>query len=471
MLRYRASDCRHFLQGYTIVVLLIITSGATLATEGEEVWPLRLEPIWETPEKGEPVFAEGFPPPEIKAVLADTSIPDEDKEWVVNRIRLWAAYRTKRLWLDDGSAGDIPVVQPGDEVQVFTIYKSRNLKYWLARAMRFEGPDIPPKPPNPTSREEAQDPEYWEEMNAWHAAQCAQKAYWREVLMDVDGRIYWEKELGPYDTQLEGGWIGDVAAYISDDGENVVLRGGSQYLIFCDKDGTRTPAMDTGGMWSDAILSADGSTIALLRENRSSGTSDGQRSRQSCVGLYDRRGNELWRSNWVNGSAEYPVVLAMAEGVDAVMFSILPYIPATAPDRMTYLLGSEGAIIGTYSVHGEICRGSAFSDDSSLVTMVFDHSVQAIETASGKELWRYEMEIGWPGSLRGISCAGDVVVVSGCGDSRCTPLKGELLILSTEGTLLFRGQHVKAQASPSPSGILLVEMAGGLKISQLVVEE
>jgi hypothetical protein len=220
--------------GALVSAAVVIWAIPAMTSEDKE-WPLSLELIWETPEKGEPVLPAGFPPPEIKAAFEDTSIPEEDKEWVLNNIRVWAAYKTKQLWLDDGSTRDIPVVQPGDRLRTFTVYASRNKKYWLARAMRIEGPEIPPEPEPPPGG--TPTPQFGEAKSARLNAQWQQKAHWREVYMDVTGRIYWEKEFGPYDTHLEDSYRGGVTAYVSDDGEVVVKKtGGTGW--FCDKAGS-----------------------------------------------------------------------------------------------------------------------------------------------------------------------------------------------------------------------------------------
>ena len=44
------------------------------------------------------VGPEGFPPPEIKQILLDKDIPQEDKDWLLNSLRIEIARRDKVLY-------------------------------------------------------------------------------------------------------------------------------------------------------------------------------------------------------------------------------------------------------------------------------------------------------------------------------------------------------------------------------------
>jgi hypothetical protein len=416
--------------------------------------------IWETPEKGAPVFVDGFPPPEIKEVLADTSIPQDDKEWLLNNIRVWAAYKTKQLWLTDGSTMEIPAVRPGDKVSTFTVYTSRNKKYWLVRAMRIEGPGVPSKPPNPTSREEARDPEYWEKMNTWHTAQSAQKAHWREAFMDVEGRIYWEKEFGPYDTHLEDQWYGEVVAHISDDGE-VVVKIGARKGWFCGKVG-ECVERDGFSYLQRTALSADGSTFVVHGGTRF--------STQCRLRAFDRAGERLWESEPVKGRDLSPTVLAVAGSGQAAVFSVGRQEPGAYPEWSMHLVDSRGGAMKSYRF-GEHPRVVVFTPEGNRLVVATARAIRMLEVGDGRELWQRRVEKGWQGMMERASACGRLLVVSAYGDARCTPSNGELFVFDCEGVLMWHRKRPTAEVFLSPNGAILLEKAGGLKFSRLVVEE
>jgi hypothetical protein len=450
----------------TLIVVAAIAGAAWLSlansSADEEEWPLSLELIWETPEKGAPVFVDGFPPPEIKAAFEDTSIPEEDKEWVLNNIRVWAAYRAKKLWLDDGSTMEIPVVEPGDRLQTFTIFSSRNKKYWLVRAMRFEGPEIPPEPEPPAGGKPT--PEFAEAKSARLTAQWAQKAHWREVFMDVEGRIYWEKEFGPYDTHLEDQWYGEVVAHISDDGE-MVVKIGARKGWFCGKAG-ECVERDGFSYLQRTALSADGSTFVV---HTGGGPYDHRVDFGRRCGLqaYDRTGELKWASEVVPGGTggRGGVVGVSPDGSRAAFIAVASRGTGTShrTDVNEYLVNGEGITLAQDGLGSKGEGRVRFSMDGRRLYVTYPHLhlVRARGVETGRLLWEYRTE-DWIAVVTPSRETGIVAIMA---------RGGSLTVLSPDGEPLLCTQRPNAEVFLSPNGALLLEKAGWLKFSRLVVEE
>ncbi|MBN1425615.1 hypothetical protein JXA88_13755 [Candidatus Fermentibacteria bacterium] len=455
--------------GLVVAGIMMVAAVSVLA---EEEWPLRLEEIWQTPGEGEEVFAEGFPPPEIKAVLADTSIPQEDKEWLLNQIRHWAAYRTKQLWLDDGTTMDIPAVRPGDKVRSFTVYASRNMKYWLVRVMRIEGPEVPPEPAPPPGG--GLTPEFGEAKSARLNAQWQQKAHWREVYMDVEGRIYWEKEFGPYNTHLEYEWYGDVVSHISDDGE-VVVKIGARRGWFCGKAGE---CVERNGFsyLQRAALSADGSTFVV---HTAAGPYDHRVDFGRTCGLRacDESGELKWASEAVPGGTGGfgGIVDISPDGSRAVFTAVATGGPEERSGGTLYVVDSQGKTVASELMKTTTAEVVMSADGSRMVAVYrAARLVHIREASTGRLLWEYRTGARIAGV--GTSREGEIVAIVEQG--------GSLTILSGDGVqLLWVPRPVgeryvspiggMGEAIPylSPDGVFLLEKAVRLQFSRLVVQE
>lgn len=112
----------------TIIAFVAISGLYGQEKDTAQVEPkIRLELIYKK-ELGEMMVGpEGFPPPEIKQVLQDKDIPQEDKDWLLNSLRIEIARREKVLYTNDRKAIRLP-----DDLQSITT--SQNLKYMIVYA-------------------------------------------------------------------------------------------------------------------------------------------------------------------------------------------------------------------------------------------------------------------------------------------------------------------------------------------------
>jgi len=113
---------------FAIIALMAISGGLV---EGQDESSIKLELLYEKPFDDLYSTSEGFPPAEIQQILKRDDIPDEDKEWLLNSIRIEVARREKLLYTDDGD-----IIQLPDGLK--SIVTSDNLKYLIVHAIDYD---------------------------------------------------------------------------------------------------------------------------------------------------------------------------------------------------------------------------------------------------------------------------------------------------------------------------------------------
>ncbi|MEO0189459.1 MAG: hypothetical protein ABIL70_07745 [candidate division WOR-3 bacterium] len=330
---------------------------------------------------------EGFPPPEIRQILEDKEIPQEDKDWLLNSLRIEIARREKVLYINDGKAIKLP-----DDLQSITT--SQNLKYMIVYAahtdyggmtadevkkLRDEWLDAYKRYSQWQTKWERETekkiPEYRDSMHYWlrisdslndkikEVTMSKKKEYKKFIMMETeDGKVLWERE------DME------PPRYISNDGRVAVGVPGYHFfssVIFYDEHGNEIKKVS--GLWGPQgshDMSADGEMFCALTKTRQNDTA------VMAVVAYDRNGNKLWgtelRGNWphtipcIGVSPNHKYVAASVSGI--------------------FLLNEKGVLVNTYN---HAAYYPAFSYDGRyLILRTHKDTTYFVRTDNGEILWQ-----------------------------------------------------------------------------------
>ncbi|MEO0095688.1 MAG: WD40 repeat domain-containing protein [candidate division WOR-3 bacterium] len=382
----------------TTVIALFVVSVWLYAQEKDTAQgepKVKLEIIYKK-ELGELMAGpEGFPPPEIRQILEDKEIPQEDKDWLLNSLRIEIARREKVLYINDGKAIKLP-----DDLQSITT--SQNLKYMIVYAahtdyggmtadevkkLRDEWLDAYKRYSQWQTKWERETekkiPEYRDSMHYWlrisdslndfiWKIERAKKEYKKFICMETEsGKVLWEKENM------------DHHINISNDGKTIITVPGGFMLnttvFFYDAHGNEIKKVD--GFYTPRGsfgMSADGELFAIVtRKNR-------EDSLTMWIKAYDRKGNLLWQTEVIgNGTAANPCFAVSPN--HAYVIASLTGVHWWREDY-TYLLNNRGEIITKYDVCVEI---PAFSMDGKyLILMSNKDTLYFIEAKGGGLLWK-----------------------------------------------------------------------------------
>ena len=420
--------------GISTVLVFLSLSGVCVAKWGKDyrkqTFSIRL--IWKTSGE-EKLFSgeEGFPPLKVKEELKRNDAPEEDKEWLLNTLRIIVATQERVLYTNDGEAIDLPK----DNLLRWYIVTSKNKKYLMLCPMRLHGEargmvsDMARlKPPGPVfdffgAEKVEKAKRDWEE----YLSREKESAY---ILMDYGGNELWRR------TAMPGG------IYVSDDAKSVVathiFQLTSPYSLhdFYDDKGekVRVSRFPYGNHAAD--LSADGRRFVVVGGWYTVG------GYSTLVG-YNRSGKELWTRR-VKGNHTSKVCVSY----DGSLTS------APVRDR-TYLLDRKGNLIGQLDISGVAYQ--AFSTDADYVLLLNSKELHLATTRPLDILWSYrpDHDVRYLGAGAILS---NKELVAGTLITRSPPHKldvcifGNGQILDTILTLPGKG----ASLQTSPNGRFLV---------------
>lgn len=378
----------------TIIIIIIVGLYAQgKAVQGEllpqQTGEIKLELAYQK-SFDEIIGPEGFPPSEIKAILNRDDIPQEDKDWLLNSLRIEIAKRKKILYTNDGNA-----VQLLDDLQAITT--SKNLKYMIVYAAHTDYVGL-------TAEEVKELKDKWlkafKNYDQWRAkfekatthskeAYKDSMYYWLEIRDNLERRLsniqQNKKEYKRYIcVETKSGTIlwenSDIPKipYISDDGKAVVATpGGGEYghivtsVFFYDENGRFIKEVDNlYGSSGCAGLSADGKRFYIMTRKNPKETSP------TAVASFDGSGKELWRQevpgNWI-------VTIPCFDVADNHKYTVVSL-------NSTTLIDEDANIIATYNFR---TYNPKFSPDGQyLVLPGDDGNLYFIQSASGDILWQ-----------------------------------------------------------------------------------
>jgi len=408
------------------------------------------------------VGPEGFPPPEIKQVLKGEDIPQEDKDWVLNSLRLEIARREKVLYTNDGNA----IKLPGDLQGIST---SKNLKYMIAHAANIDYGGLTAEEVRKLSDtwfdagkrmsewqtlyEKATDPaekqQFNDSMRYWvtitndlgvrlRTIEKNTKEYKKFILMQLeDGKVLWDRE----DIQIPD--------YISDDGKAIVaVPGVGEYghlfttIYFYDEKGNEKKR-ESGhlGLRSCFDMSVNGGMFCVITRK---GVED---TLYTAVVAYDINGNELWNTRVLGywPSSEHSIVVSDKHKFIAVSLDLTP------GGAFTYLFDERGKIINKFGFRTRVPIISGHEEY--LLCSGVNNNIFLIKTQDGEIVWKKHINNLMSGSS--IPDDGEYIYVNVSG----TPPK--TLCLNKNGDLLA---ELEAYSTISPSGKIVLNSEGIYKI-------
>ena len=332
---------------------------------------LNLEPIW-TRSAAEKVISmeEGFPPPEIRQELKREDVPEADKEWLLNVLRVTAARKERILYTNDGRTIDLP---RDIGILRWGIVSSKNFRYfmlWPWRSWASEGKSYMEskarlKPPDPQYL-------YWGAEKVEQARRGLEEYERLEkesdfILMDSDGNKLWRQHNMP------------ERIYISDDGRTVVATHKGHFFgsaCFYDIKGELVRKVKFPyGRGGNADLSANGEVFVVIAGLASE---DGH----STVIAYGPKGDKLWETRLlgkpnVGGTARRVFVSTTGKFVAVSFYSV----------RKTYLFDRKGDLVRTFDI---VATWAGFSAEDDYVVLVGRGKVVFAETKQGRVVWSTE---------------------------------------------------------------------------------
>jgi outer membrane protein assembly factor BamB len=390
---------------FTAVILLLIIS--TMPIYGQEGDLPQVESEIEVKllykkEFGElMVGPEGFPPPEIKEILLDEDIPQEDKDWLLNSLRIEIARREKALYTDDGKMIQLP-----DDLQ--SIWTSKNMKYMVVYAAHYDFMGMSQAEANAIMRsaheassksiqwgrkwEEAgrsQDYVFIDSLRYWcHirdslamidiAIQRSTKHIKKVLCLETEtGRVLWQKE----------GWVNvfdgtgdDVMppSFVSDDGKTSVAVTFPHFInsaVFYNKTGDISGQIkDMKSVSGYAALSADGVLFYAVTNIRLD---------KPEVACFDQNGNVLWKQYVLGDRGRGNHSFAVADNHEYAIVSLDIIYGGAA----TTLIDKNARIVAVYDFGVE--RSITFSADGHVLAIPSDGgTLYFIESSTGKILWQ-----------------------------------------------------------------------------------
>jgi len=396
------------------------------------------------------VGPEGFPPPEIKQILLDKDIPQEDRDWLLNSLRIEIARREKVLYPDDGRAISLPE-------DLRHIFATQNMRYVVVYCYDENTSALGLRDMQYDARkralqwqkewEQAHDEDIqvlWDSVHYWVQIRDSldvllnKIARWyttRYILIRVqDGATLWEKE--------------DLALprhiYISNDGKTVVvIPAGSRILtsaIFCDEKGNEERlSVGQYGISGCHDMSSDGEMFCVISRRSPVDTSP------IGVASYNNKGARLWLKEVQGISPFTNPSIAVSPNHKYVAVSLTG--EKWWREAYTTLLDWKGNIISTLNC---CAYHPVFSSDGEYLALASDRdTVYFVSTEDGSILWQK-----WIANLSGtcsISYDGEYLYVN----SNKTPY--ESYLINRDGHLLVT---MAAHGTMSPHGRILLTSMG-----------
>jgi len=378
-----------------IIAFLAINLGLYGQDTAQVEQKVKLELVYKKDFNELMVGAEGFPPPEIKQILKDKDIPQEDKDWLLNSLRIEIARRERVLYTNDGKAIKLP-----DDLQ--SISTSQNLKYmivyaahtdyggltadevkklredWLDAYKRYSQWQTRYEKAEENTRRAFMDSmHYWLKISdslneCIRLTERNKKEYKKFICMETaSGRVLWEKENmdrhihisndGKTTIVVPGGFILNTTAFFYDEFGNEVKK----------VDGFYTPRGSYG-------VSADGELFAIVT----------RKSREDTLTMwikaYDKRGNFLWETEVVGNWTATNPCFAVSPHHGYVVASLMGI--HWWREDYTYLLQNSGGVIAKYDFCVEVPTYSM--DDKYLILISNKDTLYFIETKGGAILWK-----------------------------------------------------------------------------------
>jgi hypothetical protein len=381
------------------IIAMMAMSGGLV--EGQDESSIKLELLYEKPFDDLYSTSEGFPPAEIQQILKRDDIPDEDKEWLLNSLRIEIARRKKLLYTNNGT-----VVQlPGNLKSIAT---SNNLKYIIVHDSYFDYADITPTDLKNLESERSRlgdlyhgwrerynnaDPNnkdaYSDSMRYWGKkfgvaneqltiARNKVKQYDAIILMETEnGMTLWKKDAWKYAYTGRGDDI-ILPQYISDDRKTIIAvscigsyKDTYTKIHFYDENGREKKTV-TGlyGKRGCYDMSPDGMAFNILTRNSKNDTTG------MIVKSFNQEGYELWATQIPGKWPPFNRCISVSPNSQYTVASV----------NETYLLDTNGRIIESYNCKTYLPK---FSRDSQyLIIGTLRDTIYFVEAENGEIIWR-----------------------------------------------------------------------------------
>ena len=410
--------------GISVVLVFLSLPGISVAKWGKDyrkqTFSIRL--IWKTSGE-EKLFSgeEGFPPRKIKEELEKNDAPEEDKEWLLNALRIIVARQDRILYTNDGKAIELPK----DRMFKWRITTSKNFKYLMLCPLRWHWE---PK----LMLEGTQKQEY--------QRQEKESAF---ILMDWQGNELWRL------FSMRRG------VYISDDGETVVAThdghrfGGSSFYDFYNERGKKVRETEFPyGQDGTADLTVGGSRLVVIGGLTAGG------GYSTLVG-YNRRGKELWKRR-LKGRPNF------GGDLKPVYVSNDGSFTGACVREKSYLLDRKGNVIGHLDIPG--VGYQAFTTDADYMLLLNSKELHFATTRPLDILWSYRPDhdvnyLGAAAILSNKELVAGTVITSSPPHKLDVCIFGNGQILDTMLTL----EGKEASLLSSPNGRFLVVNSGTLR--------
>jgi len=410
------------------------------------------------------IGSEGFPPAEIKQILKEKNIPKEDKDWLLNSLRIEIAKRKKILYSNEGKTIELPK-------DLKSITTSKNLKYMIVYASHTDYGGLTAEKVKELKDEWLKAFKNYDQWRAkyekatTHSKEAYKDSmyYWLEIRDNLErrlsniqkntkeikavifletetGKVLWKKE-GSINTFTGKGDDIVPPSYVSDDGKTAIaVPGGGplQHLyntvLFYDEKGIEKKKVGGPyGLHGCHDLSADGEMFCTLIQIKRNDTKVG------AVAAYDKDGNELWITEIPGTWPDANPCIAVSPNHKYVAASI----------GGTSFLNENGIIINTYN-HKTYYPGFSF-DGRYLITGTVSDTIYFINTTDNKVLWQK--------SLGGHSHKKPVMTTDGRLTFFVSLLDGQhpANFIDKKGNIIWNGSHeLKNAIGISPNGNFFV---------------
>jgi hypothetical protein len=410
---------------FVACLLLMATSHAE--EEPGQVIQLRL--VWSRSAADRVISEEaGFPPLEIRAELERKDVPEADKEWLLNALRITAARNDRILYTDEGRVIELP--QNG--LLRWHIATSKNYKYlmlcplrwdWEAKSRMESIASTPPHDPTFSAERVEVAKRNLEEYELLEKESDF-------ILMDWKGSELWGRHDMP------------DRVCISDDGRTLVATQRDHHFAsasFYDEKGQLVRKAEFPyGAGGNADLSADGSLFVVIAGLASE---DGY----STIIAYDREGEMLWQRRVlgkpaVGGDARRIFVSTTGEFVAISLYSA----------GETYLFNRSGDLVGTFDV---VTGWAAYSAADDYAVLIGRGSVRLVKTEEGRVVWGTE---GESTERVVMDPKGDFLVLLGRSRSPEDPGECQIEVISRAGERMCR-ETIKGTTGKWPDCHISVE--------------
>jgi hypothetical protein len=444
----------------SIIAFLAISLGLYAQDTAQAEPKVKLQLVYKKDFNEMTVGPEGFPPPEIKQLLKDKDIPQEDKEWLLNSLRIEIARRKKVLYTNDGKAIKLP-----DDLQ--SISTSQNLKYmiiyaahtdyggltadevkklrddWLDAYKRYSQWQTKYEKAAENFRQAFIDSmHYWlkisDSLNEFIRLTERNKKEYKKFLCieTASGRVLWEKE------NME------PPRYISNDAKTIIGVPGYHFFssaIFYDEYGNEKKRV--GGLWGPQgchDMSADGEMFCVITRINQKDTS------VMAVAAYDSAGNQAWLTELAGTWPRGDPCIAVSPTHKYVAVTL--WGKNWWREAYTFLLNEKGIVKNTYN-YKTYYPGFSF-DDKYLILGTIRDTIYFISTDDGAVLWSKV--------LGGHSYKKPIVSKDGRAIFFISqvPERHPAYLLDKDGDIIWIGSHeLKNAIGLSPAGYFFIPSA------------